>query len=50
MESLPFGNDELETQPLTSSEMKLLADSFNAEEPELPSEPPTVPKLCLINF
>lgn len=39
MESLPFGGDELETQPLAPKELDLLAGNFHSEMPDLPSAP-----------
>lgn len=39
MESLPFGGDELETQPLAPKELDLLAGNFHSETPDLPSAP-----------
>ena len=45
-ESLPFGNDGMETQPLGESELDLLAKSFDAEEPDIPEDPPVVPGIA----
>ena len=39
MESLPFGGDELETQPLAPKELDLLAGNFHSEAPHVPSAP-----------
>lgn len=39
MESLPFGLEGDETQPLAPQELELLAGSFEAEEIEVPSAP-----------
>lgn len=45
MESLPFGGDGLETQPLCESEMNQLAASFDVEEPIIPTSPPVVSEI-----
>ena len=48
MESLPYGCDNHDTLPLGESEMDLVAQSFDAEEPSIPSPPPVVSQMYVV--
>jgi hypothetical protein len=48
MDSLPYGGDNSETLPVSEEEMNLVARSFDAEEPCIPSPPPVVPQMCMV--
>lgn len=49
MESLPFGGDEVETQPLAPTELDLLAGNFHSEKPDIPSAPMAACQLMFLD-
>lgn len=48
MDSLEFGTDTSETQPIPPAEMDLLAKNFDEEEPPLLPSPPVVTRLIYV--
>ena len=47
-DSLPLAADTVDTMPLSSTEMELLAENFEGEEPEVPAAPVVPGKVCLL--